>query len=55
MARMRVIEMLKNFVSEEPVAGLCCKFEGGSLCFLIQPVVTVWPKPTATINSFFIK
>jgi hypothetical protein len=32
---LRVIEMWKNFVYEEPVKGLCCKFEGGSLCFLI--------------------
>jgi hypothetical protein len=30
---LRVIETLKNFVSEEPATGLCCKFEGGSLCF----------------------
>jgi len=32
---LHVIEMLKNFVSGLPVTGSCCKFEGGSLCFLI--------------------
>jgi len=32
---LRVTEKLKNFVSEEPVTGLCRKSEGGSLCCLI--------------------